>query len=185
MSNENDVEGKGLEYKRPTNRRYGQWAGEPDGHAEDATRCVCEVWPAVNAWVPCQCGRKRGHGPGGLYCKAHGRAAAIDAGLNPGGESQTVWIVVRDNLAVATLDRETEKSFWITEYKNVWGSLWFKIDGPNSKDNAFVYKTEAEAIQHLIARQRGYIKSANDAIERAEKAIAELQEIARGEKGDE
>jgi len=182
MSRENDVDGKGLEYKRPANRRYGQWAGEPNGRAEDTTRCVCSVFTGYTA---SQCGNSRGYGPGGLYCRVHGRAAAVAAGPDTGGELQTVWVAARDNLAVATLDRETDKSFWITNYKNVWGSSWLKTDSPNSKQGVAVYKTQVEAIQHLIVRQRGYIKSAYDAIERASKAIAELQEIAGGERGNE
>ena len=55
-------------------RRYGQWAGNERGMPEDVTRCVAQVW-SNSTWVPYQCLRKRGHGPGGLYCKQHGRMA--------------------------------------------------------------------------------------------------------------
>ena len=57
------------------NRRYGQWAGNPDGVREDPTRCIQEVYPRME-WHPSQCLRKRGHGPDGLYCKQHGKLEA-------------------------------------------------------------------------------------------------------------
>ncbi len=53
-------------------RVYGQWAGNPTGIREDVTRCVAEV---SDGWIFRQCTRKRGHGPGGLYCKQHGQRA--------------------------------------------------------------------------------------------------------------
>ncbi len=52
-------------------RRYGEWAGDPKGTAEDPTRCVKEVWPNDRAGIAHQCFRKRGHGEGGLYCAQH------------------------------------------------------------------------------------------------------------------
>jgi hypothetical protein len=56
-------------------RRYGEWAGNPKGRPEDKTRCIEEVWPRANTWVPYQCSRPRGHGPDGLWCKQHARRA--------------------------------------------------------------------------------------------------------------
>jgi hypothetical protein len=53
-------------------RRYGVWAGCPEGVPEDPTLCVVEVWDAHRAR---QCGRKRGHGPEGKHCKQHDPAA--------------------------------------------------------------------------------------------------------------
>lgn len=55
-------------------RRYGQWAGDPKGVAEDETRCIQEVWPP-DGWIPYQCSRKRGYGPNNLYCKQHAKKA--------------------------------------------------------------------------------------------------------------
>ena len=51
------------------------WAGDPKGTAEDPARCIAEVYPgaAAHTWIPHQCRRKRGHGPGGLFCKQHGK----------------------------------------------------------------------------------------------------------------
>ena len=53
-------------------RRYGCWAGNPNGKREDPKRCIEEIWP-TGSWIPCQCSRKRGHGPDGLYCKQHAK----------------------------------------------------------------------------------------------------------------
>lgn len=53
-------------------RIYSEWAGNPKGVPEDITLCICEVFPA-HEWVSRQCNRKRGHGPGRLYCKQHAR----------------------------------------------------------------------------------------------------------------
>lgn len=54
-------------------RRYNKWSGNPQGHREDVTLCIAEVWPNGRAGFARagQCARKRGHGPGGLYCKQH------------------------------------------------------------------------------------------------------------------
>jgi len=56
-------------------RYYGRWAGNPEGHREDSTRCLAEVgnYPS---WIRCQCSRKRGYGPNGDYCKQHAKNAA-------------------------------------------------------------------------------------------------------------
>ena len=60
------------------NRRYGCWAGDPKGSAEDITRCIEEVSDSTG-WHYHQCCRKRGHGPNGDYCKQHGKIAASRA----------------------------------------------------------------------------------------------------------
>lgn len=53
-------------------RVYGSWAGKPEGFPEDPERCVAEVWHEIVFGFR-QCGRFRGHGPDGLYCKQHGK----------------------------------------------------------------------------------------------------------------
>lgn len=55
-------------------RRYGRWAGNPTGVAEDPKRCVKSL---MDRWHPggYQCTRPRGHGPDGCYCKQHDPAA--------------------------------------------------------------------------------------------------------------
>ena len=55
-------------------RRYGQWAGNPEGYPEDKTKCIYAVFPGTRyEWIPHQCRRKRGYGPSGLYCKQHAK----------------------------------------------------------------------------------------------------------------
>lgn len=56
-------------------RRYGQWAGNPRGQAEDTSRCIESVYPNTRGGHEHQCQRKRGYGPDGLYCKIHDPAA--------------------------------------------------------------------------------------------------------------
>lgn len=65
------AEGRGFEMK--TKRRYGQWAGDPNGFPEDESRCIVEVYPSGGILFPHQCLRKRGYGSHGLYCKQHAR----------------------------------------------------------------------------------------------------------------
>lgn len=52
--------------------KYGAWAGHPEGHPPDHTRCCEEITYYVGRWPKHkQCDRKRGHGPEGAYCKQH------------------------------------------------------------------------------------------------------------------
>ena len=51
-------------------RTYGNWAGNPKGVKEDPSRCIEGVYHGLFSRGS-QCGRKRGHGPGGEYCKQH------------------------------------------------------------------------------------------------------------------
>ena len=85
-------------------RRYGCWAGMPRGVAEDVTRCIEEVTPAGRSIIQSQCGRKRGHGKDGLYCKQHARMQerkltqrAPDS-LKSGENSQPEIVVVENAL---------------------------------------------------------------------------------------
>ena len=59
-------------------RRYGQWAGNPRGNAEDVTWCIKEVCDYSCSMIPYQCTRKRGHGRDGLYCKQHAKKRGND-----------------------------------------------------------------------------------------------------------
>lgn len=70
-------------------RRYGQWAGDPNGIAENPNQCIVEVG-GRDRWINFyQCNRKRGFGKDGLFCKQH--AKKIETGWKPlipkGGES--------------------------------------------------------------------------------------------------
>jgi hypothetical protein len=49
-------------------RHYGKWAGNPEGIKEDVKCCVAEISSDFHF---VQCSRKRGKGPGGLYCGIH------------------------------------------------------------------------------------------------------------------
>ena len=60
-------------------RRYGQWAGNPQGVPEDVEFCAFEV--KGDRWgISRQCQRRRGHGPNKDYCKGHGKK--VDANPN-------------------------------------------------------------------------------------------------------
>ena len=52
-------------------RRYGQWAGDKIGKAEDKTRCIETVYNSF--CIGRQCSRKRGYGENFLYCKQHSK----------------------------------------------------------------------------------------------------------------
>jgi hypothetical protein len=56
---------------KPASGRYGTWAGNERGKAEDKTKCVEIVFG--DSWIPYQCTRKRGYGPDGEYCKQHAK----------------------------------------------------------------------------------------------------------------
>jgi hypothetical protein len=62
-------------------RRYGVWAGDPAGRAEDTTRCIEKVQDPVSRQFY-QCSRRRGYGPNGEFCKQHGKKAEA---LSPKG----------------------------------------------------------------------------------------------------
>lgn len=66
-------------------RRYGEWAGRPNGMPEDPARCIKTVWPAYlsRGMISAQCQRKRGHGEGGLYCKQHAKGHPVAPTVTP------------------------------------------------------------------------------------------------------
>ena len=53
-------------------RRYGKWAGNPDGTPEDTARCAAQILN-TGEFIFRQCSRKRGNGPGGEYCTQHAK----------------------------------------------------------------------------------------------------------------
>ena len=57
---------------KPGKRRYGCWAGSPDGVPEDELRCIESVYGA-GRYMSGQCSRKRGHGFLGNFCKQHAK----------------------------------------------------------------------------------------------------------------
>lgn len=58
-------------------RRYGRWAGRPNGYAEDKSCCAAEVPEGGRSCLFRQCARKRGHGPDGEFCRQHARMAEV------------------------------------------------------------------------------------------------------------
>ncbi|KKL26704.1 hypothetical protein LCGC14_2392640 [marine sediment metagenome] len=52
-------------------RIYGAWVGNPKGRLEDTALCIEEVLEPGWGGFFHQCGKRRGHGKGGLYCKIH------------------------------------------------------------------------------------------------------------------
>ena len=53
-------------------RRYGCWAGNQRGIAEDKERCIVKV----GEYIFRQCNRKRGYGKNGELCKQHAKMEA-------------------------------------------------------------------------------------------------------------
>ena len=58
-------------------RHYGKWICDPKGRRENKNNCIWEIFPKGH-WTPYQCTRKRGYGPGGLYCKQHAKMVEAD-----------------------------------------------------------------------------------------------------------
>ncbi len=46
-----------------------------DDRPENTRRCIAEVHNPLS-WLYAQCVRRRGHGPGGAFCKQHAKLAA-------------------------------------------------------------------------------------------------------------
>ena len=54
-------------------RRYGVWAGMPQGFKENSSHCVEKVYSNDGFSINRQCSRKRGFGPHELHCKQHAK----------------------------------------------------------------------------------------------------------------
>ena len=55
-------------------RRYGKWAGNPNGYPERWGDCIAEVHDYSSCLFH-QCCRKRGYGPDQKFCKQHAKKA--------------------------------------------------------------------------------------------------------------
>ena len=65
-------------------RRYAVTSIRPEGVPEDPARCIEEISRrAAFGRDYSQCGRPRGHGPDGLYCRQHARRAETALRLHP------------------------------------------------------------------------------------------------------
>jgi hypothetical protein len=53
-------------------KRYGQWAGRPNGQAYKPEQCKYEVFSS-KMMIGAQCSRPCGYGEDGLYCKQHAK----------------------------------------------------------------------------------------------------------------
>jgi hypothetical protein len=53
--------------------QYGQRSSNPHGNNYNNERCAYEIWQGM---LSCQCSRKNGYGPCGLYCKQHAKQIA-------------------------------------------------------------------------------------------------------------
>lgn len=56
----------------PGKRRYGTWAGNPKGRAEDLERCIESV-SGSGRYISGQCSRRRGWGLNGDFCLQHSK----------------------------------------------------------------------------------------------------------------
>ena len=62
--------------------RYHKWAGNPRGYPYVPSRCAYEVF---RHHLPSQCGRNKGYGPDGLYCRQHALKVGSTADTNEVG----------------------------------------------------------------------------------------------------
>jgi hypothetical protein len=62
-----------LTKKEAQAHRYTQWGGNPKGNDYNPACCAYSICGSERGALPCQCSRKNGHGPDGLYCKQHSR----------------------------------------------------------------------------------------------------------------
>lgn len=140
-------------------RRYGAWSGNPDGHAYDESQCAEEVSSHDGRMTNYyQCQRKPGHGPGGLYCKAHAKQYA--------GASMTWWYLSR-HLSMPTPKRiqsYTDKTVMVNSSRELrhteWGD-WFS--------------TFAEAKERAISKAQSAVERAEDAVIRTRRELAEIE----------
>lgn len=72
-----------------------------DARPPNLTRCCASVWK--DAWHHGQCGRPRGHGPDGEYCKQHD-PAAVEARRKDREETYRIKIL-RANKPIADMLR--------------------------------------------------------------------------------
>lgn len=83
-------------------RVYGAWAGNPKGNPEDPSFCIESVIGNERGAIHRQCGRKRGFGPDGLYCKQHdpGSVKARDDARHAAYEAESAARAKRWNAEV-------------------------------------------------------------------------------------
>lgn len=72
-------------------KKYGAWAGNPEGQTPDYDRCCMEVWSKDRWSRASQCGRKRGHGPDGAYCAQHDPRVAQKRTRDAAARADASW----------------------------------------------------------------------------------------------
>lgn len=124
-------------------RRYGKWAGNPNGTPEDETRCIQDVSNRDRSMGFHQCYRKRGHGPDGLYCFQHAPVTE---------KEKTVYFAELsfDKPIIAEVDigKETDRAFSIIGHRNILGNMY--ISKYARKRGVNYFNTKQEAIDFLI-----------------------------------
>lgn len=118
--------GRGVEDGLNWEKRYGCWAGKPNGTPEDTRHCIEEIsggQGGYSDYISRQCGRKRGYGIYGLYCKQHSKKhepkpkdTKVNMNEGPGFSSFTI----RDKdtpVVIAILNEPNPKNFdvWADE----------------------------------------------------------------------
>lgn len=156
--------------KPPTTRqeaektRYGQWAGNPGGHAFNPCYCAYEVTQSGRVALQSQCGNKPGHGPEKLYCKAH--AVMVDP-----PKSYTAWVVnVRHGHRCEPMEIIGESEKFVTTpdgRRSAKATEWARI-----------FTNEDEAKAFAIKRAEDKIAAAERTIAEARKFIATLKPTA-------
>lgn len=141
-------------------RRYNTWAGNPQGVAEDVTRCVEELHDRGRGGMFYQCPAKRGHGPDGLYCKRHAEQF-LDTPIG------TYYRTIQYGWEITAIPvyKETEKTITIKE-----GSRLSATSKQSSYDT--YWPTREDAVKHLGARlnrMRAELKSAEREFAKAER----------------
>lgn len=90
-------------------KAYGAWAGFPEGHKPDYSLC-CEEISTNERWSKqYQCGRKRGHGPDGAYCKQHDPEAVKARREATDAKQREKWNVKRYEIHGRTFFEALEK----------------------------------------------------------------------------
>lgn len=137
--------------------------------AYDESRCSFEVYQRYSGnmiGTHCQCERKPGKGPGGLYCGHH--AMKAEAFLGEEGEA-TVWYVVTqysDEARPAEVIKSTASRVWLK------GSG--RADNRSSQYGTY-YPTRKEAKTAIKKRLDSHISSLTQQLKDAKKRRAALK----------
>lgn len=154
-----------MKYPRTREEAQGLTYGHFHPIAYDPEKCVARVPDGQRCPTFYQCSKSSGHGPAGLYCKAHGAEADAALGL---GETET-WF-------------STDRWSWSIREVQVTSSSaeFIRIAGQPSKTTIHsqygdYWRTREEAMQHLRARAEAKIRQAEVTIAEARNALEWLR----------